>query len=88
MIVADLDDLKVRADVSELDVMKVKKGQSVTVRSDALPDEEWRGEVIRVGELPKSDEKVVAAPGGGSGQVIYPVEVKLEKPLPLKLGPT
>lgn len=86
VIVADLDDLKVRADVSELDVMKVKKGQSVTVRSDALPDEEWRGEVIRVGELPKSDEKVVAAPGGGSGQVIYPVEVKLEKPLPLKLG--
>ena len=86
VIVADLDDLKVRADVSELDVMKVKKGQSVTVRSDALPDEEWRGEVIRVGELPKADEKMAAAPGGGSGQVVYPVEVRLKTPIPLKLG--
>lgn len=85
VIVADLDDLKVRADVSELDVLKVKKGQSVTVRSDALPDEEWRGEVIRVGDLPKADEKVAAA-GGGSGQVVYPVDVRLEKSIPLKLG--
>src|SRR5690606_9279983 len=55
VIVADLEDLKVRADVSELNVMKVKKGQSVIIRSDALPDEEWKGEVIRVGEL-RSEE--------------------------------
>ncbi|SFF84464.1 HlyD family secretion protein [Planifilum fulgidum] len=86
VIVADLEDLKVRADVSELDVMKVKKGQSVIIRSDALPDEEWKGEVIRVGELPRSDEKMAAAPGGGSGQVVYPVEVRLKTPIPLKLG--
>lgn len=83
VVVADLEDLRVRADVSELDVMKVKKGQPVTVRSDALPDEEWKGEVTRVGYLPKSEEMAAA---GGSGQVVYPVEVRLEKSIPLKLG--
>lgn len=84
VIVADLEDLKVIADVSELDVLKVKKGQTVTIRSDALPDKAWKGEVIRVADLPGSDEQVAA--GGGSAQVVYPVEVRLEGKIPLKLG--
>ena len=67
VIVADLEDLKVIADVSELDVLKVKKGQTVTIRSDALPDKAWKGEVIRVADLPGSDERCRRRRFGPSG---------------------
>ncbi|MEM1371144.1 MAG: efflux RND transporter periplasmic adaptor subunit, partial [Pseudomonadota bacterium] len=44
----DLDSLKVRAEVEERDVAKVKVGQKVVVRADAFPDREFTGVVAEV----------------------------------------
>ncbi|MEO1282259.1 MAG: efflux RND transporter periplasmic adaptor subunit, partial [Pseudomonadota bacterium] len=44
----DLDHLRVRAEVEERDVAKVRVGQKVIVRADAFPDQEFEGTVTEV----------------------------------------
>ncbi len=82
VIVADPAKQKVIAEVSEFDALKIKKGQKVTVRSDALPDKKWSGKVIQVGDYPQSTEGI----GGSSSQIMYPVEISLDKAASVKLG--
>lgn len=84
VVVADLGDLVVQADVTEYDALKVKKGQSVTLKWDADPSREWDGKVSRVAQLPKSS----GAEGTGkeSDQIKYAVEIRLDQKVPLKLG--
>lgn len=45
---ADMATLEVEADVSEAALAKVKIGQSCEIQLDALPEERFRGEVIRI----------------------------------------
>lgn len=85
VVVADLNEFHVTANVSEYDVMKVKEGQSVTLQSDALPDQKWTGEVKRVAYLPKQNQLDEAA-GNGGAQVVYPIEIKVNEAIPLKIG--
>lgn len=82
VIVADPAKQKVVAEVSEFDALKVKKGQKVTVRSDALPDKKWSGQVTQVGDYPQSTEGI----GASSSQIMYPVEISLDKATSVKLG--
>ncbi|MCS1352469.1 efflux RND transporter periplasmic adaptor subunit [Mechercharimyces sp. CAU 1602] len=82
VVVADLEKLKVEAQISELEAIKVKEKQRATIQSDALPGEEWGGTVTLVGLTPESKSAV----GEGSSQVEYPVEIKLDEPVPAKLG--
>ncbi|MFC4077340.1 efflux RND transporter periplasmic adaptor subunit [Salinithrix halophila] len=79
--VANLKELKVSAEISEYDALKIKEDQRATVRSDALPDKEWSAQVTDVGLLPKEGKA-----GEGSQQVMYPVEISLNEKAPLKLG--
>lgn len=44
----DLDHLRVRAEVEERDVAKVRVGQTVIIRADAFPDREFEGTVTEV----------------------------------------
>lgn len=44
----DLSQLKVRAEVEERDIAKVRVGQRVVVRSDAFPDKDFEGRVTAV----------------------------------------
>lgn len=78
--VSDLKKLKVVAEVSEFDAVKVEEGQSVTVRSDSVEDGEWKGEVKEVAFAPEEGTQAE------SSQVVYPVEIHLEDVPPLKLG--
>jgi HlyD family secretion protein len=48
MRIANLDALEVRVDVNENDVVNVKVGDPVTIRVDAYPGHEFRGEVKRI----------------------------------------
>lgn len=64
----DLSGFHARADVDELDAVSVEQGQPVTVLVDAFPDAELAGEVGRV---------AIAPTRGGSGGVVFPVEVEL-----------
>jgi HlyD family secretion protein len=49
--VADVSILRVRIDVDEADVSKVKLGQRVYVRADAYGHEQFWGRVIRIGQV-------------------------------------
>lgn len=83
VIIADLGQLKVTANISEYDALNVKAGQPVTVKTDALPDQEWKAEVEKVALLPKNSPDQI---GQGDAQVTYPVEIQLKESVPMKLG--
>lgn len=59
----------------------MKKGQSVTITSDAIPGKTWKGRVAAVGLVP--DQKSSAASGESTEQAVqYPFQVKLIGNLP------
>ena len=57
-------------DLTELDVVKINVGDSVTATLDALPDLELAGEVVAVARI--YTEK--------SGDILYKVRVRLDDP--------
>lgn len=61
------------SDLSELDVVKVSVGQTVTVTADALPGVTMTGVV----------EEISAAPKTQSGDVLYTVHIRMEEVDPL-----
>ncbi|OCA83076.1 efflux transporter periplasmic adaptor subunit [Bacillus sp. FJAT-27225] len=73
VVVGKMDGLVAKGLLSEYDTLKVSVGQKVKVRSDAVPDQSWAGEVTKVGTLPESQ----AGAAGVSQAVLYPVFVKL-----------
>lgn len=71
--VPDLKWMKVRTSISENDFMKIKVGQRVIVRLDALPKVNFDGEIIFMSKLCRlKDEK--------SRKKVFDVELKLLKP--------
>ena len=50
VIVGDLTGLRVRAEVEERDVSKVRAGQKVVIRSDAFPGRDFAGTVTTLGQ--------------------------------------
>lgn len=68
--VPDLTWMKVNTSINERDFLKVKNGQKVVVRLDALPKVKFDGEIISIGRLCHlKDEK--------SKQKVFDVEVKI-----------
>lgn len=47
--IADLSEILAEVDVDETEVVHVRLGQEATVEVDALPDVEYRGEVVEIG---------------------------------------
>jgi multidrug resistance efflux pump len=81
MVLATLDCLQARTtDLTELDVVRVKVGQSAVVTVDALPGHEFRGVV----------SEVALQPGDYRGDVVYAVTVELSvaPDSPLRWGMT
>ncbi len=71
--VPELKWMKVNTQVNETDFLKLKLGQKVNVRLDALPKAIFEGEVAYIGKLcHRKDQK--------SKQKIFDVEVKISKP--------
>jgi HlyD family secretion protein len=48
MSVADLSQMEIRVDVSESDIIQVKIGDPATIEIEALPNEEYKGEVTEI----------------------------------------
>ena len=65
---ADLTDLELTVNVAEVDISKVREGQSAQITIDALPDRLFSGLVSRI--APASDPE--------SGVVNYPVTIQLD----------
>jgi HlyD family secretion protein len=65
---ADLTQLELNVIVAEVDIPKVKVGQSVEISIDALPDRTFKGTVSQIVPVSESD----------SGVVNYPVTIRLD----------
>ena len=80
VVLAALDKLQVlTTDLTELDVARLRQGQSVIVKVDALPDISLPGHVARI-DLQSVDHH---------GDVTYPVTIELEQAAPeLRWGMT
>lgn len=81
--IGSLDDVVVETAVSEYDILKVIKGQSVELTSDVFPDEKWHGSISYISDLPKKQgvDGVKREEG-----VTYSIEVDLEDDVKLKPG--
>jgi HlyD family secretion protein len=68
VVLADLSGWQIETDdVTEIKVPTLKVGQGVTIRFDALPDVELKGEV----------ESISGVSQVKSGDVVYPVKIKV-----------
>ncbi|MGN0690072.1 MAG: efflux RND transporter periplasmic adaptor subunit [Oscillospiraceae bacterium] len=54
-IIEDTDDIKITASVKQYDVVSIKEGQKVTIRSDALEGEEYNGVISLVAPAATKD---------------------------------
>ncbi|WP_253701708.1 efflux RND transporter periplasmic adaptor subunit [Bacillus sp. FJAT-27445] len=72
VLIGKMEGLVAKGLLSEYDTLKVSVGQIVTIRSDAVPDQSWPGEVVKVSSMPESQTGMA-----GSQAVQYPVRVKL-----------
>lgn len=71
--VPELEFMKVNTQVNETDFLKIKNGQKVSVRLDAMPRVVFDGEVVYIGKLSRlKDQK--------SRQKVFDVQVNLLKP--------
>ncbi len=76
--IADLSRMRIKLQVNEVDIGKVKVGQKVEIRLDSLRDEVFEGRVRRV-----APASLVAQQGAPGGAVIkFPVEVEIARPDP------
>lgn len=66
---ADLSALEVQADMSEVDVAKIRVGQEVDITIDALPDRTFKGHVT----------KVALAGVSTQGVVNYPITIRFDQ---------
>lgn len=60
--------------LSEYDTLKVISGQKVILRSDAVLDQEWQGEITKISLLPVQNQTALQ---NGSQAVQYPLTVRL-----------
>src|SRR5699024_10834088 len=82
--IGSLNDVVVEGTISEYDTMNVSVGQKVLLTSDAVPDEEWEGEVSFIGDLPK-DQGMLGMDQTDSS-VLYPITISLDEEINLKPG--
>ncbi len=71
--IGNLETKGASGNLSEFDSMKVKEGQKVVLRSDVLPDKEWKGFVDKVAIFPEESQPAVM---GENTAAQYPIKVK------------
>ena len=72
--IGKLDAMVATGLLSEYDTLKVSTGQKVILRSDAIPEQEWQGEITKISLLPVQNQTALQS---GSQAVQYPVTIKL-----------
>lgn len=77
--IADLSRMRIKLQVNEVDISKIKVGQKVEVRLDAVPGEVFDGYVRKV--APASAAGAQGQPGFGA-VIKFPVEVEIANPDP------
>ncbi len=86
LLVGDLSRLRVRAEVEERDVTKVRAGQGVVVRADAFPDREFEGKVTSVAAALGSPRIASRGPRRPNDVEVLEVLAELDGSPPLLTG--
>lgn len=77
MVVAQVDRLLVRAELNQLDVARLRPGQEVGIRVDALPGLDFRGSLFRIGAMAQKSERRPS-----SQLQVFPVDVVIDAAQP------
>ncbi len=79
IVLADLENLEIKASVDQADISRVRVGQDVSIEFDALPDKIFKGKVFSIDPYPVTSQNVVT----------YYIHISLgEKDSAIKLGMT
>ncbi|MGK2859520.1 MAG: efflux RND transporter periplasmic adaptor subunit [Thermoanaerobaculia bacterium] len=73
-VIADLSEILVEADVTEIEVVKLRPGQAAKVKVDAIADHEYKGEVVEIGS------SATLRAGSTSGVRYFKVKVQIMDP--------
>ena len=76
MVVADMSKMKFTISADELDISKIKMGQSVSVTADALTGQRLMGKITAISKLGSAS----------NGVTNYPIEVTIDRPGDLMPG--
>lgn len=82
--IGSLSDVIVEGTISEYDTLNIAVDQQVILTSDAVPEEEWKGKVSFIADLPEESNGMGLDSGDTS--VLYPIQVTVEEDIKLKPG--
>ncbi len=72
--IGKLEGLTATGNLSEYDTLKVKNGQKVTLKSDAVPGQKWQGVITKIALLPQQNQSGLP---NENQAVQYPVSVEI-----------
>ena len=81
LTIADLSVIQAELEVDETDIVDVRLGQPATITIDAIPDQEFMGQVTKIGSSAKQGQNPMSAAADPSG-TNFEVEVTLTDEVP------
>jgi HlyD family secretion protein len=84
--IADLNRLRIEAEVDEFDAPRVALGSPVTITAEGYGPTKWRGTVEEIPDSVVGRRTRPADPGRPIDARVLPVKIALTQPTPLKLG--
>lgn len=80
MTIGELKNLMIRAQITETDYLKIKKGQRVKITGEAFPGREYFGEISNIAQVPTTGATIGGVSGIGTTNApegTYPVEIRI-----------
>ena len=84
--IADLNRLRIEAEVDEFDAARVELGSPVTITAEGCGPAKWHGTVEEIPDSVVGRRTRPADPGRPIDARVLPVKIALTEPTPLKLG--
>jgi HlyD family secretion protein len=84
--IADLNRLRIEAEVDEFDAARVELGSPVTITAEGCGPAKWHGTVEEIPDSVVGRRTRPADPGRPIDARVLPVKIALKEPTPLKLG--
>ena len=84
--IADLNRLRIEAEVDEFDTARVAVGSPVLITAEGYGPTKWRGTVEEIPDSVVGRRTRPADPGRPIDARVLPVKIALAEPTPLKLG--
>ena len=84
--IADLNRLRIEAEVDEFDTARVALGSPVTITAEGYGPAKWRGTVEEIPDSVVGRRTRPADPGRPIDARVLPIKIAFAEPTPLKLG--